>query len=174
MTKYQLAKLISLAGGIDSRKRVQKIICLLQAAGMKWDVGFRLHHYGPYSSEVAYLLDEMTSHGFLVEEEQANSVGMQYNYRVDPGTDLALEKLEKRQIGTVLKQQKEFGVFQEKLEKLNTENLRVLELGSTIAHYHGLSGDWDEAKEKACKFKHVEPEGKGSLAALELAKSVID
>jgi len=175
MTKYQLVKLISIAGGIDSRKRVQKIICLLQAAGMNWDVDFRLHHYGPYSSEVADLLDELASRGILIEEEQPNSVGMQYNYRVDEGTGSALEKLEKEPTTKIARQKQEFDKYHPKLEKLlKTEELWILELGSTIAHYYGLSSDWEKAEKKACEFKHVKSKKKISQAALELAKSVID
>ena len=49
MTTYQLAKLVLAMDGIHSRKRVQKTVHLLQAAGCDFDLDdFRLHFYGPY------------------------------------------------------------------------------------------------------------------------------
>lgn len=175
MTKYQLAKLISLAGEIKSRKRVQKIICLLQAAGMKWNVEFRLHHYGPYSTEIAGLLDELASRGILEEVEESNGVGVQYNYRLAEGTDKSLEKLESDPARKFVGQKKEFDLYKDKINKLLEEKvLWSLELGSTIAHCHSQSNDWKAAMGQACEFKHVKPSDKGSLTALELAKSIIN
>ena len=55
MDRYQLATLSSWAGerGIQGRKRLQKVVFLLQAAGCPLSSHFTLHHYGPYSRDVA-------------------------------------------------------------------------------------------------------------------------
>jgi len=141
---------------------------------MKWDVDFRLHHYGPYSTEIASSLDELASREILIEEEQSNSVGVQYNYRLPESTSLMLEMIEQKPTEVISKQKQEFGEYKEKIDQLLKENLWLLELGSTIAHYYVQVNDWDEAKKQACAFKRVESERKSSLAALKLAKSVIE
>jgi len=174
MTKYQLAKLISLAGKIDSRKRVQKIICLLQAGGMKWDVDFRLHHYGPYSTEIASSLDELASRGILKEEEEPNSVGVQYNYCLPESTKLMLEMIEQDPTEEIVEQKQGFDTYKKKIDKLLKEKLWILELGSTIAHCHSQVNDWDEAMKQACEFKGVGSGRKISQTALELAKNMVD
>lgn len=46
MTRYQLAKLISWAGTLHSRKKMQKVVFMLQAAGCPLDAEFYLHLYG--------------------------------------------------------------------------------------------------------------------------------
>jgi uncharacterized protein YwgA len=51
MTRYQLAKLVEWAGTLRTRKRLQKVVFMLQAAGCPFDDGFGLHHFGPYSSD---------------------------------------------------------------------------------------------------------------------------
>lgn len=59
MTRYQLAKLVEWAGELRSRKRLQKVVYLLQAAGAPIEAEFTLHHYGPYSFDVAQLLPRL-------------------------------------------------------------------------------------------------------------------
>ncbi len=71
MTRYQLAKLIALSGSISSRKRIQKTVQLLQTAGCDFKLDFTLHRYGPYSFELAGLMNEMTASGILEETETA-------------------------------------------------------------------------------------------------------
>jgi len=69
MHRYQLAKIVDWAGKLRSRKRMQKPIFLLQAAGYPLDADYDFHKYGPYSRDVARLTDEFTREGLLEEEE---------------------------------------------------------------------------------------------------------
>ena len=80
MTRYQLAKLVQWSGTLHSRKRLQKLVFMLQAAGCPLDAEYGLHHYGPYSQEVARLSDEMQRSSLLLEESEPNQVGRQYSY----------------------------------------------------------------------------------------------
>ena len=68
-----LAVLETLPGRkISGKKRLQKFGMLLQYAGLGLDVDFSLHHYGPYSSELADAADELSWSGAIKEEaEQA-------------------------------------------------------------------------------------------------------
>src|SRR5437879_386912 len=80
MTRYQLAKLVQWAGTLRTRKKLQKVVYLLKQAGCPLDDAFGLHHFGPYSSDVAERADEMTNIGLLHEERIGNLAGQQYNY----------------------------------------------------------------------------------------------
>src|SRR5438876_8802937 len=82
MTRYQLAKLVEWAGILNSRKRLQKVVFLLQASGCPIEAEYFLHHYGPYSQEVARMSDEMVQVGLLEESSQPNPVGVQYAYKL--------------------------------------------------------------------------------------------
>ena len=44
---------------ITGKKRLQKLAMLLQVSGLKIDADFSLHHYGPYSFELADAADEL-------------------------------------------------------------------------------------------------------------------
>ena len=67
MNRYQLAKIVDWAGTLETRKRMQKVVYLLQVAGCPLGADYTLHHYGPYSQEVARLTDEMVQTGILTE-----------------------------------------------------------------------------------------------------------
>src|SRR4051794_19223854 len=95
MTRYQLAKLVYWAQTIRTRKRLQKIVVMLQAAGCPIEADYRLHHFGPYSDGVAHLADEMTQLGLLVEEESSNGLGSTYDYRLSDKAKQQLQEFEK-------------------------------------------------------------------------------
>ena len=80
MNRYQLAKIVQWAGTLRSRKRMQKMIFLLKAAGCPLDADYDLHHYGPYSQDVARLTDEMVREKLLCETTEAHPYGEQYSY----------------------------------------------------------------------------------------------
>jgi len=94
MTKYKLAKLIAMAGGLRSRKRVQKMVYLLQSAGCDFDADFGLHYYGPYSRDVAELLDRLTSEEILIETPRRFDHGHQYDYQFNEKFEAGLELFE--------------------------------------------------------------------------------
>src|SRR4051794_37885560 len=103
MTRYQLAKLVAWAEHLRTRKRVQKVVYLLQAAGCPLDADFTLHRFGPYSQEVSRLSDEMVREGLLQEEVVPNSKGEQYSYRLTESTTRRIAELEKTPQGEGLK-----------------------------------------------------------------------
>src|SRR5262245_59391417 len=94
MNRYQLARIVDWAGTLGTRKRMQKVAYLLQVAGCPLDAAYTLHHYGPYSQEVARLTDEMVQAGILVEMAGSNSVGQQFSYRLTEGARTILADFE--------------------------------------------------------------------------------
>ena len=82
----QFAKIIDWAGTLRLRKRMQKLIFLLQAAGCPLDADYDFHKYGPYSQDVARLTDELTRVGLLEEEVQRHPFGEHYCYSLSQKT----------------------------------------------------------------------------------------
>ncbi len=164
MNRLQLATILSWAGdsGLQGRKRLQKVVFFLQQAGCKLDCTYRLHHFGPYSRDVADVCDEMVAADLLEEKEDPQARGKQYNYKLTPRTQELLEKADDQSMQAYV----ELGTT------LINEEIWTLELGSTIQFYFGKIQDWDEALQNACKFKDVPPSAPGSEKALALAQKV--
>lgn len=164
MNRLQLATLLSWAGedGLQGRKRLQKVVYLLQHAGCKLDCGFILHHYGPYSREVAAACDELVAAGLVDETGRPAPAGTQYNYTLKPATRALLDQTPDPQTGQ----------FESLGRQLINTDVWSLELGSTILFFYGQTMDWDDALILACKFKNVSTSLASSQAALALAHQV--
>lgn len=171
MTKYQLAKLILMAGGLRSRKRIQKTVHLLRAAGCPVDFDFRLHYYGPYSSELADLLDRMTESGILRETGQPTDVGIRYDYELDERMRESLEAYELTTKGRVAKE--EMATYEDVLQALCDTGPRVLELASTIVAFREAGCSWDEALAEAAEFKGEPTDSSTMSEAMDLARRVV-
>ena len=171
MTKYQLVKLMLLAGGLESRKRVQKTAYLLQAAGCPLGLDFRLHYYGPYSADLAGMLDQTTAVGILKETARQTTVGTQYDYHFNEVFRESLEAFEQIRDGQRAKHtMEEYGAL---LHTLCRTRPRVLELASTIAMFHKAGHDWDEAVSETAAFKNEPPNSTTMGEARELAHAVV-
>ena len=171
MTKYQLAKLILMAGGLESRKRVQKTAFLLQAAGCPLGLDFRLHYYGPYSADLAEMLDQTTAAGILGETTRQTPVGTQYDYSFNEAFRDSLETFETTRDGQRAKRSmEEYGPL---LETLRRTPPRVLELASTIALFQKAGHEWDVAVAKAADFKKEPPTSEKMGEVRELAQTVV-
>jgi len=162
MNRLQLATLLSWAGdeGLQGRKRLQKVVFFLQEAGCPLDCRFTLHHFGPYSRDVADRCDEMVAAGLVDESGGPPNGEMHYTYMLMPKAREALER-------TV---DVEMQRFQERGARLVKENIWPLELGSTILFFYRQYEDWERALAGACEFKKVASTAERSQAALALAK----
>jgi len=164
MNRLQLATLVSWAGqeGFQGRKRLQKVVYLLQQAGCPLGCSFTLHHYGPYSRDVADVCDEMVAAG-LIEEGGGPAAGvMQYAYQLSPRTSALLSDTADEGMQR----------FQDLATSLINESIWPLELGATILLFHQRVGDWPKAMALACEFKKVPADIPASQNALALAKRV--
>ena len=171
MTTYELAKLVLMADGVDSRKRLQKTVHLLQAAGCDFGLEFRLHYYGPYCSELAELIDWMSADDILIESKRQTSVGTQYDYRLNANLRDNLESFEETSRGQVAKTKLEG--FQKLLDELRDTPPRVLELASTIVVFRQNGKEWPEALKRTAEFKQEDAHSLAMKRAFALAKSVL-
>lgn len=164
MNRHQLATLLSWAGdqGFPGRKRLQKVVFFLQQAGCDLGCHYTLHHFGPYSRDVAEACDEMVAAGLVIEKGGPQSGTMQYDYTLRPEIRDLVNKTPEPQV--------------QQFQKLGTEligkDIWQLELGSTILFFHGQMPDWDRALAQACDFKKVPMSVEASQTALSLAKRV--
>jgi uncharacterized protein YwgA len=176
MNRYQLATLVRWAGTLHSRKRLQKVIFLLQAAGCDLQEEFILHHYGPYSPDVASLTDKMVHEDLLREDRSVNTLGgRSFSYKLTGSADQQMEQLENDGAHSQL-----LGVLAEHEDLarrlLQEQNLQKLEYAATIAFFHARQpGEgWARARESAAKFKQQSPQGPIMLEAEQLALEVVD
>ena len=171
MTNYQLAKLIFLSGGIESRKRIQKTVHLLQAAGAEFELAFRLHHYGPYSAELAEKLDWMAENKILLETTNQTHVGKQYAYQLSEQAREKMQSFEATEAG----QTAAAGIerFREQLFRLKQTGPRVLELASTLVAYFQDKADWASALAATAAFKQEAVTSPNMQESLHLAQSLV-
>jgi uncharacterized protein YwgA len=153
MTRYQLAKIVDWAGTLDTRKRMQKVVYLLQVAGCPLGTEYTLHHYGPYSQEVARLTDEMVQANILVEKAGSNLVGQQFSYQLAENARPNLADFESSSRGQAISAS--LAPFEDQARKLFKADLKDLEFASTIVFFRQQGHDWPEAIEKMCEFKKL-------------------
>lgn len=170
MTAYQVAKLVEWAGTLKTRKGLQKLVYLLQAAGCPFDADYRLHHYGPYSDDVAEIADDLVRRGFLQEETVANAAGQQFNYCLTPTGQESLAKLEATPRGA--SRRSELASFEPLARDLVRRDVRELELAATIVFFHQQGHEWPLAVEKARQFKSLARDKALLQKAKALAKRV--
>ena len=151
MTRYHLAKLVDWAGMLKSRKRLQKVVFLLQASECPFGADFYLHHYGPYSEEVARLTDEMVREKLLVETSEGQAGYERYNYRLSDDAKHQLTELEAGSRGDKMKA--ELTAFEVKAQAFLAADLKDLEYAATIVYFQQQGNDWETSVEKATTFK---------------------
>ena len=156
MTRYQLAKLVQWAGKLQTRKRLQKVTYLLRVAGCPWNDEFGLHHFGPYSAEVAQRADEMTSLGLLEEECVGNPARQQYNYTLTDDARRQLTSLEATPAGQA--GARELAPYDERARELLKTDVRELEVAATIVYFRQQGSAWPQAVERTCNFKGLKPQ----------------
>lgn len=164
MDRLQLAVLVQWAGeqGLQGRKRLQKVVYFLKAAGMPIAAEYTLHHYGPYSRDVAGVCDELVADGLIAER-----AGHSFSYTLVDATRSLLEQ----QRAANPNRFECLDAFRDSARALIGCDLWELELGSTIHYFHARQNDWGAALREACAFKGASETDPASIRALELAQS---
>ena len=174
MNRYQLATLVNWAGTLHTRKRLQKVVYLLQAAGCDLEAEFTLHHYGPYSHDIASLTDDMVQANLLDEKAHLNMAGKSFEYQLSERAIAQMEQMESdARHPTLLGAMSKHEPLARRL--LEESNLPKLEYAATIAYFHKQKSgeDWQKAREGAAKFKKQPPDSQPMLDAERLAREVL-
>jgi uncharacterized protein YwgA len=169
--RYQLAKLVQWSGrgGLQTRKRLQKVVSLLRAAGCPIEAEYTLHLYGPYSIDVAQRTDEMVAAKLLEETPGDNGMGgTTFSYRLSKQVEAQLPKLDAEP------SRGEFLRYEKLARRLLAEQPRKLELASTLAHIYAREQDWGRAREATAQWKREAPDGPVMQDAERLARDVVE
>lgn len=121
---------------IRTRKKLQKIVYLLQRKGAPFDENFSLHHYGPYSPELQIEVDQLDEADLIDQEFKADS----YFFRLTGKGETFIEK----EISHVI------GVHELKdlIRNLNALEPHILEMMATIVYFEKSYGN-DKVKLKS-------------------------
>jgi uncharacterized protein YwgA len=167
MRDYWLAKLISSVTEVDSRKRLQKSIYLLQRAGCPLHLNYIFHYYGPYSFELAGLIDQLDGAHIIDETADVLSPNVvRYKSAITSRGEKVLKNFEKTKDGK--QAMAKITPFTPRFKDLNEEDPWVLELAATVAYFN--EGNWTEAQKQTVIFKKLPRNDSKLKQALELAK----
>jgi uncharacterized protein YwgA len=170
MKDYWLSKLIRSVEKVDSRKRLQKSIYLLQRAGCPLKCDYLLHYYGPYSFELADLIDQLKGAEIIKESADLTGYGnRRYISQIEDKGKRVLGEFEKSRTGKDLYAQ--IKRFIPLFKKLNQEDLWILELGATVAYYY--EGNWQDAQAQTAGFKKIRKNDHNLQTATKLAQEVV-
>jgi len=169
---YALAKLIGSVPSVETRKRLQKCVYLLQSKGCAIPAQYGLHLYGPYSRDLAEATDELVAEKVLQETEVLiPNVGRSFSYEVSDRGRALLDDYEKSSAG-----QDDLGSIQPFIKdfvQLNQVDSRRLELAATIAYCLHACGDWKTATKRASLLKEVDDNDQMIAQARGLAESFV-
>jgi len=172
MNMYALAKLIDMAGGVDSRKQLHKCVFLLQLAGLDMDAEYCLHYYGPFSRDVAEAVDLMTQSEVLAETENPNPMGASYSYKVTEKGKRMLAEYESKPQGQAACERA--SAFIGRFKALKAEPLWTLELASTVAYYRFCKKVGPKkARAMTAEFKNVKLDAKVLDNAEKIARQFV-
>ncbi len=116
-----IAGLIAKLGKIDGRKRLQKIIHLLQARGYEeFSYCFDLHYYGPFSRELADELDFLCQANLIIESKENDTFHYSLNKKLN-------------RLGTPKNPELKLSPWDSFAKALNKHETGFLEAASTIA-----------------------------------------
>ena len=139
----RLGTLLLHLNGVEGRKKFQKLVYILQAAGAPFPERFELSLFGAYSSELKAELDAMKAEQLL---DEVFSAGWIYPfYTLKPGAALRplFEELEIKETGTWLSL----------AERLNRESASTLEGVSTILYLRQRNWQDTSLKERFVALK---------------------
>lgn len=136
----KLMKVISSAGEIIGRKKLQKMIYIAKKIDLPFYEKYNFHFYGPYSEELTLRIEELCNLGFLEEVHEKKGGYFQYRYSL---TDTGSEFLGHYDL--------DMPQFKECILNLNEQSSRFLELVSTVLYFEGLTEE--EVKEKVFTLK---------------------
>ena len=143
-----VAELIAVLGSVEGRKRLQKIVHLIQQTdAAPFQYRFILHYFGPFSYELAGDLDFLGSVGLVCEAPPAGGTG---SYVYSPPSGVTRDRIRGRTIGDGQPESE----WVLRARSLNKEKTGTLEALSTLVF---LSRRGYEGEELRKKFAQVKP-----------------
>ena len=139
--------------GVNTRKKFQKLVHILQVMGAPFPESYDFHFYGPYSAELRRELDAFAGEG-LIQEEAVRSNFPSFNLAPTPKLLSLLEEDPNLPNPGWL----------DWAEELNKQQPQTLEGISTLLYLHQRKWSRDTWKEK---FHQLKPQLSARFAACE-------
>ncbi|RKL61652.1 hypothetical protein DXT63_15690 [Thermoanaerobacteraceae bacterium SP2] len=130
---YSIIELLRIAGEIEGRKKMQKIVYILKSLGVNFIEDFYFHYYGPYSDTLTVKLEELKSMNIIEEIKDESGAFPKYTYRL---------KIEDNDIKNGLEK------YRSLIDILNGQNARFLELVATVIYFNREGYSREEICEK--------------------------
>jgi len=127
-------------GTIRGRKKLQKMVYILELKGADIPYKYSYHHYGPYSQQLQEEINFLVRENFLTESKE-NGI---YVYSI---TSLGKE------FKSTIKDTLDANIMQNLLNDLNSKSPQFLELVSTYAFLREGGYDEKKGKEKTLELK---------------------
>ncbi|GIO25291.1 YwgA family protein [Oceanobacillus sp. J11TS1] len=124
----KLLYFFSKANQITGRKKLQKMIYILQQCRVPFEEKYQFHFYGPYSEELTLRVEELCNLNFLNEEKEEKSNYHQYHYTITEDGAAFLNQFEVN-----------MPEMEDRISALQACSARFLELVSTVLYFAYLS-----------------------------------
>ncbi|AUJ24094.1 MULTISPECIES: YwgA family protein [Virgibacillus] len=154
----KLMQFFAVANEVTGRKKLQKMIFILQKCHMPFEEKFAFHFYGPYSEELTLRVEELCNLGFIKEEKEDRSNYHQYHYTITEDGQAFLEQFKK-----------DMPDFSQQVYAMKEKSSRFLELVATILYFDDLS-----LEKSIAKVHTVKPKQKYTDEEIQEAISFID
>ncbi|GAA0445822.1 YwgA family protein [Virgibacillus salarius] len=154
----KLMQFFSVANEVTGRKKLQKMIYILQKCGMPFEEKYEFHFYGPYSEELTLRVEELCNLGFIHEEKEDKSNYYQYHYTITNDGEEFLHQFAM-----------DMPDFSSQVEAMKGKSSRFLELVATMLYFDGLSRE-----ENIAKVHTVKPKQKYTNEEIQAAHAFIE
>lgn len=139
---YRLLSVFEEVDAIYGRKKVQKMIHLLESSGTDMPYKYEYHFYGPYSAELQDEVNRLVQQQFLAETKEDGA----YRYTI---SDKGREFRQTLEVGGGYA----FACDRELLQDMNQQSSQFLEMVSTYAFLIDSGYEPPAAREKAGELK---------------------
>lgn len=144
----KLMQFFSVASEVTGRKKLQKMIYILQQCHVPFEEKYRFHIYGPYSEELTLRVEELCNLRFIDEVKEDKGSYYQYHYRIKPSGEEFLNQFSL-----------DMPNIAGKVDLLNEKSSRFLELVATMLYFADLPKAEVEAKVRDVKPKQNYSDG---------------
>lgn len=142
MNHAKIMHFFSIANDVTGRKKLQKMIYILQKSQIPFAEKFQFHFYGPYSEELTLRMEELCNLEFLNEMKEDKGNYYQYKYEITDAGQTFLDQFEL-----------DMPNIAGQIELLKGKSSRFLELTATMLFFDDLSKQEVEDKVHIVKPK---------------------
>ena len=169
---YVLLELLAKLGGVQGRKKLQKLCYIAKLAGAPIEDDFFFHYYGPYSSELASRVDHLVESGHLREipHKLFRPDMVEYGYDLTRDARGFLESVRPQNVPEDFRKAMDRGI--NRVTALKDRHVFTLELAATLLYWRAQGDSWEEAEATTEQRKETRRDRSAFKEAQEIAKEV--